>query len=465
MLQFLIHLTKKILLLGAGINDDVLTGLITRKVPSIEERPGKSNLSDLIVMAEQRNQMAEDSLGALCNEPVVLTGSVYLYFDLRPGCLADEKGGTLPEYTDKYISGDVLELIHGSIQETANWDYIHRLLKLLEAKPNDKAYWAVILQELSNTCHHEYSRAKARFRRHFQAATGRKLFRRQSGMQDKAGNVLVKMNCNLGKLARKDPHLHCLMHLCLQQVSCSEAVDRLKELAATYQKDPSAVGRLVGTDGAALEDFVIVIALIGDINQTLSLPPISRRKGHMFVDRSEQLTAELLKLRSEFDIRDLLAPITGMLKPEVAKNTLQALDQFVADKVGGKMGFLYEDLVQECIGALDCQYQQERARMGKRDEVQNTEWILFPVATDETTKKRIEQRRQKQKTRPAYSSPYDINPATPRAEEPLPESIPLPVFKVSSSTAMVFSTLFDKTQSRGAVHWVDFESALVELGF
>ena len=101
LLQFLIHLTEKILLLGAGINDDVLTGPITRKVPSIEERPGKSNLSDLIMMAEQRNQMAEDNLGALCNEPVVLTGSVYLYFDLRPGCLADEKGGTLPEYTDK----------------------------------------------------------------------------------------------------------------------------------------------------------------------------------------------------------------------------------------------------------------------------------------------------------------------------------------------------------------------------
>ena len=160
-------------------------------------------------------------------------------------------------------------------------------------------------------------------------------------MQDKAGNVLVRMHCNLGKLARKDPHLHCLIHLCLQQTSCSEAVDRLKELAAIYQKDPSAVGRLVGTDGAAVEDLVI----------------------------------------------------------------------------------------------------------------------------DETTKKRIEQRRQKQKTRPTYSSPYDINPATPRAEGPVPESIPLPVFKVSSSTAKVFSTLFDKTQSRGAVHWVDFESALVELSF
>jgi hypothetical protein len=29
----------------------------------------------------------------------------------------------------------------------------------------------------------------------------------------------------------------------------------------------------------------------------------------------------------------------------------------------------------------------------------------------------------------------------------------------------VFSTLFDKAQSRGVVHWVDFESALAKLGF
>jgi hypothetical protein len=66
----------------------------------------------------------------------------------------------------------------------------------------------------------------------------------------------------------------------------------------------------------------------------------------------------------------LVAPIAGMLKPEMAKNTLQALGQFVVDKVGGKMGFIYEDLHQECIVALDCRYQQEKARMGKRDDVQ-----------------------------------------------------------------------------------------------
>jgi hypothetical protein len=152
------------------------------------------------------------------------------------------------------------------------------------------------------------------------------------------------------------------------------------------------VERLVATKGAALNDFMVAIALIDDINRALALPPISHRKGHMFLDRSEQLTAELLGLRSELDIRDLVAPLAGMLKPEVVKNTLEALDQFVVDKVGGKMGFLYEDLDQECIGALDCQYQQEKARMGKRDDVQYTEWIPFPVATEETIKKRIEQR-------------------------------------------------------------------------
>jgi len=36
---------------------------------------------------------------------------------------------------------------------------------------------------------------------------------------------------------------------------------------------------------------------------------------------------------------------------------------------------------------------------------------------------------------------------------------------VRPSTAEVFSTLFDKKQSRGSVNWVNFEAAMADLGF
>jgi hypothetical protein len=41
------------------------------------------------------------------------------------------------------------------------------------------------------------------------------------------------------------------------------------------------------SEGAALNDFMVAIALIDDINRALALPPISRRKGHiLWIGRS-----------------------------------------------------------------------------------------------------------------------------------------------------------------------------------
>ncbi|KAH6651245.1 hypothetical protein F5144DRAFT_638983 [Chaetomium tenue] len=311
------------------------------QAPPIEKGPVRSSLADLLVKAEERKQNVEDGLRRMCTEPHVLTGAVYTHFYLRPElirCKGDTKLGD--EQTDRYISGSFLQVIHGAVEEIVNWDYIYRLLKSLNDKSKDEAYRAIISQELSNVCHHEYNRARDNFKRIFQRVTGGQLFSRQFGMLDKAGNALVTMkrNLNLVKVAEKDPYLHCLMYLCLQQMTCTEAMDWLKKLAIMYEASPTVMKRLTEREENALGEFMAVIALVDGITGRLgALPPISRKT------------------------------------KKLAKNALQALDQFIVDKVGGKMGFLYEDLIQECIVSLHDQYERVKANNDKQDKIQNME--------------------------------------------------------------------------------------------
>lgn len=254
--QLLVSLTDKILLEGAGFGSTIVPSSsscaepIRRQAPPIEERPSERSLADLIVRAEERKQNVEDGLNLLCTEPHVLKSVVYTHFYLRPELLGYAGGTKLfLEHTDKYISDAVLEVIHGAVQETANWDYIYRLLKYLQDNPKDKAYQSIISQELSNVCHYEYNRVKANFKRIFQAETGVELFSRQSGMLDKAGNALVKMKCNLVKLAEKDPYLHCLMYLCLPQTTCTGAIEWVKKLVVNIPDRPDGRESTLGLEG------------------------------------------------------------------------------------------------------------------------------------------------------------------------------------------------------------------------
>ena len=118
------------------------------------------------------------------------------------------------------------------------------------------------------------------------------------------------------------------------------------------------------------------------------------------------------------------------------------------------------------------QYQLAKAKMEEQAKAtatkkqQNMDWMPIPVPAPQPREERVEQRRQKEKTRPAHSSLYEI--ASSRTEPPAAgeESAPSPqTFKVSASTASVFLTLFNKMQSRGAVDWVDFVAAMGDLGF
>ncbi|KAH6847221.1 hypothetical protein B0I37DRAFT_445508 [Chaetomium sp. MPI-CAGE-AT-0009] len=443
---------------------------------AIQDRlPAEVPLSDLIASALEQKDTLDEYFSLLCTEPVLLAHAVNHWFFTRPELIADEQGRRLPAHSDRYISGAILETIHSAIQAAAIWDYICRLLELLNTKAAaDEIYRAITLQEIANVCHLEFARAQALFRRHVQTGTGPQFFKRQPGAHDRVGNARVFIKCNLKKLAKADAQLYYIMRLCQPETTPHDAVGWLKKLTEFHDSHPTARDRLDAGETDALNDLAVVISFIHDLSPAISMPSVSRNKGQMFVSRSQDLEAEIVQLKDQIDLLDFALPIDNLLEPDMSEGALKKLDEFVIDKVGTKMGFLYEDLVRECFAVLEDQYQlakamrEEQAKTAAVQHQQMMDWTPIPVPALQPQEERVEQRRQKEKTRPAHSSIYEIIPAAapPVAEASTEESAQsLRTFEVSGSAADVFSALFDKTQSRGAVSWTDFVAAMGGLGF
>lgn len=142
----------------------------------------------------------------------------------------------------------------------------------------------------------------------------------------------------------------------------------------------------------------------------------------------------------------------------MAEGALMTLDRFVADKTGAEMGFLYQDLIETCLAEVQNRYKQEK-EMKTQMELQTL------ISEPSSPSVRIEQRREKYKTRPPHSSVYSIAPTAedqdPEAKETAETTAPL--FKVRQDTFDVFATLFKSSpESRGSIRWTEFEAAMTD---
>ncbi|KAH6896032.1 hypothetical protein B0T10DRAFT_397431 [Thelonectria olida] len=429
---------------------------------SIHSSRPKLALPDLTASAQDQDDSVVEYLGLLVSEPVVLAHALNICFFSRPELLVDEKGRHLPVHTDKYVSGALFETVHNAVKGTAIWKYIVRLLELLETSAGDKAYRAVLLQELSNLCHFEYGRAQALFRRRVHAGTGTKWFKRMSNRYDHAGNARVTMKGSPEELTRSDPQLHYVLRLCQAETTAPKAVEWMTKLCSLHEAHPLEREKLAESEADSLSDLAIIIGFIQDLSSVVSLPSASRKKGQVFLSRWQELDIELSPLKKEIDVRDFATPIDNLLEPGMADNALKKLEEFVIEKAGTKMGFLYQDLIEESLSDLQTQYQQEKAKLEQKDKGK-VEYVP-PISTSQLPDERLEQRKQKEKTRPATSPTYEITPRPEKAsvEEP---TAPTATFTVSATTAEVFSTLFSQSKSRGSVSWAAFEGAMAALGF
>ncbi|PKS05935.1 hypothetical protein jhhlp_007768 [Lomentospora prolificans] len=433
---------------------------------TISDAPAKLSPPELVTAARDQKESLEEYLSLVTHEPVVLAHATNLWFYSRPELIADEKGRRLPVHGDKYISAAVLEAVKSTVQAVAIWDYLTSLLDLLEKHNKDKVYRVILLQEIANVCYLEYDRAQAVFKRQVHTASGAKYFKRVSSVVDKSGNARVSMKVNPQEFTRSDPQLHYILRLCQPETTAAKAIEWAKKLGELHLAEPEEREKLTERESEPLYDLMIIISFIQDLSSAISIPSLSRKRGQQFIARYQKLEEELNSLKTEIDLRDFAVPINNLLEPGMTDGAMKALDEFVTGRAGTKMGFLYYDLVQDCVAELQSRYEQSKAKLEQIDKPVATSAPTSGVEAQEII---AEQRRQKEKvkTRPPHSSVYEIAPQPESAPviKDSTESRPSQRVKVSSSTADVFMTLFEKSKSRGSVNWTAFESAMVELGF
>ncbi|PHH85550.1 hypothetical protein CDD83_255 [Cordyceps sp. RAO-2017] len=286
--------------------DDAATAALSKL--AIDTPSAQPTLPDLMASARDQRDSLEDYLTLLCSEPVVLAHAVNMSFFGRPELVADEKGRRLPVHTDKYTSAAFFDVIHGAIKAAAIWKYIAHLLELLESSASDKVYRAIVLQEISNICHLEYSRAQAIFRQYVQTCTGAKWFRRASNGLDSVGNPRVTMKGDPEELTRADPQLHYMLRLCQTDTNASKAVGWLTKLSELHAAHPAEREKLLPAEADSLSDLAVIVAFIQDLSPAVSMPSFSRKKRQAFVARSQGLEAELNQLKKQVDLRDFAAP-------------------------------------------------------------------------------------------------------------------------------------------------------------
>ncbi|TVY39828.1 hypothetical protein LOCC1_G004953 [Lachnellula occidentalis] len=423
---------------------------------SIIPKPERLSLQELMASALDQKSSLDGYLSLCREEPVFLAHTINIWFFTRPELIKDEKGRILPFVTDNYISIAFFEMIHNAIIGAAIWDYLCRLLQLLIDGLNDNKYRAIILQEISNVCHLEYGRVQKLFKRQVQTSSGSKYFKRVSGVYDN-GIARVSMKGKPESLTRENPRLHYMLRLCEPGVDASKAITWIKQLDDLHRSHPREREAMDESEFESFGDLAVIVGFVQSLSSSLALPPMNLKKGQIYISRSKELATELDPLKSQLDLADFAIPIDNLTEPGMAAGALNALDQFIVEKTGTEMGFLYQDLIEKCVIDIQQYYQRQ-----KTAAAQNAQPELLP-ALAETTEVRVEQRRQKHKTRPPHSSAYDISPNTTTAE---PEKVErLPVFKVKQDTVNTFSTLFSKSQSRGSITWMAFETAMADLKF
>ncbi|RYO94287.1 hypothetical protein DL762_000611 [Monosporascus cannonballus] len=425
---------------------------------SIKATPSKLDLPDLQNSALDQKASLGDALNLLCTKPVVFAHAVNVWFFNRPELVPDERGRMLPAHTDKYISAATLDAVHSAVKSAAIWNYMCRLLEILKGL-TDKSHRAIVLQEISNLCRMEYTRAQAIFKRHVSTGTGSKWFKRVSNAFNN-GNARVIMKGNPELLTREDPQLHYMLRLCQPETNASKAVDWIKKLDDLHKSHPGDKESLHAPEIDALCDLAIIVGFIHSLSPTIAMPSFNRKKGQLFVSSSAELETELNQLKSQIDLGDFVIPIDNLLEPGMTEDALKTLDQFIVEKTGTRMGFLYQELIGDPISRL-----QEQLR-AKSEHETKAEYVPLPAEAAQRQEIRVQQRKQKEKTRPAHSSMYEITSSdkNPALKDVVITQPPQP-FKVKDSTATVFPTLFSRSESRGSVTWAGFEAAMADLGF
>ncbi|KAF7587682.1 hypothetical protein BBP40_006867 [Aspergillus hancockii] len=426
---------------------------------TIGQKPEKLSLEDLASCAFDQNSALEDYVHLCRNEPLFLAHAVIEWHESRLESVLDETRLPLPVFTDKYIGIGFFEMIHHSVLRAAIWGYIHCLLQSLMNGPNDRVYKGIFHQELSNVCQFEYEISQRLFKRYIQMGSGRACFKRISGVYDD-GTARVTMKIKPEAMTRVDPQLHYLLRLCHATTIVSKAVDWIKKLDEFHQAHPAERVWMRQSEFDALGDLAITTSFVRSLSASLPMPPINSKKGQTYISGLKALRSEIDLLKFDIDLLNFVVPIEYLLEAGIAKSAINTFEQYIVSKTGIGIELRYQKLNEECLSHLRNQYEQQKERNAQ--VVHTDTGLSIPEALSSVFK--IEEHKQKAKTRPQHSSDHSIVITTLPAAE-LESEPPSKLFKVKSTTFEVFSTFFSKSKARGSVNWSASEAAMVDMGF
>ncbi|KAF2843912.1 hypothetical protein T440DRAFT_512456 [Plenodomus tracheiphilus IPT5] len=295
---------------------DVATAALAKL--SFDSPPKKVEISDLVDSAVDRKSFLEEYISSLFTEPTVLAHEVNLWFFTRPELVADEKGRSLPVHTDQYISGAVFDAVHGTINTAAVWNYISRPLALLNESSN-KRIWAIVLQELSKSCHLEYTRAQAFLRRNVSAFSGgNKCFRRTSMVQ-------------------KD-----------DETKWSSPAQWLQKLQDLHRAHPLEIDKMSEREFNSIGELAVIVSFIQALSLVTHLPEVDQSKGRV-------------QVKTGVDLGDFAIPIDNLLEPGMATGALTKLDQYLLEETGTRLGFYYQDLIDDSVANTYKRFGEQKA--------------------------------------------------------------------------------------------------------
>ena len=435
---------------------------------SINQKPETVSVGDLLAASRDYRSYFDDGIALLCNEPAALVHELNLLVFTQPELVKDEKGRTLLAHTDKRISGVFFRMVHDAIATTARWTYISLLLELLLKSDNEKGLRLEILQHLSDTCHAEFISSQKLLKRYFSGPTrsGEKYFRRISDTYDK-GVARVNQKMNPNNLPPGNAQLSYLLQLCHPSTNASKAADRIKKLDDLWQSSPTERDKFSEAELDALGNLAMIVSFIQSLSASLKMPPGSQAKRRLFTTRAAALDAEIDLLKAQIDLSSYASPIDNLLEPGVAQEALESLSKFIIDMAGATPGSLYQNLVDTCIADIQKEYRlkQDILKENVEPAAEISSFAPPPGAGAEPDGKFIiQERREKEKTRPVNSSFWDVAPQL-EPTIPVPDSEPPRVFSVKRSTFAVFSTVFSKEEDQRSVSWSSFVSAMTDLQF
>ncbi|KAF2633278.1 ipa protein [Macroventuria anomochaeta] len=427
---------------------------------SFHSPPKKLGIPDLVDSSQEQKSSWEDYINLISTEPTVLSHEVNLWFFTRPELVGDEKGRSMPVHTDRYISGAVLDAVHGVVKATATWNYISQLLALLDSSP-DRRFRVMVLQELSNTCYLELTRAQVLFTRSVSVFSGgNRWFERKSTVR-KDGIVRVSMKRNPESLMLENPQLYYMLRLCQEGLDWSGSVQWLQKLEDFHRAHPLEKDKMAEREFSSLGDLAVIVTFLQSLSQVEQLPAANKKQKHSFLLKVSDLETTIGQLKEELDLDDFVIPMGNLLEPGMASGALVSLDHHVHEKMGTKLGFLYEQLVDDSVANLHKRYHESKVKAS------NTKTGYLVPTIPEASESSIHRRREKEKTRPAHSFAYAIVPEAAgfpsSSARPAP---PQPRFKVKATTFNVFSLLLSRSSAaRGSISWDAFVAAMTDVGF